>query len=547
MSNLYDDDITNLNNSFDKSFDKSFDESFDKSVDDSKRLQSIKTIMSIFSNDIQKEYINNYTPYFEFIENNKVTNDKDKLLPQTISYKKIKSYFEPIVNLNTQDDFINFSNNNIDKNSYSKNSNNEIIFKNSRDNLKQKYNPNIFDLYEIINLKDNLCNLNNQNINCHIGNLNYNQLKNVLLNGFKNVVYNLNKNRNIKKPFGKGKLDLLKYISIICSKDSSHLNNYDEYIKNHIGKDQKRDVIFINNHDISHFIKNNNIFPHELKEFNKVSNTDYTNVIALYILGLLNEYSQYKDDIYDILIKILLLLHQGIFGEIDILTKNFTNQYVNEINDINGETIVNNIITNSSSTIEKYIKEKKKKIQNKENINEEENEDTQSNIFTPYEDAYNKVVNKYTYIIINGKEISLYVVLYYTFSIITSDGDIFNNGNNLGVLHFDILNNTYEFKYFINNFSLHNPNINIPTKYQQLKENINENKGKIAIGSTLGLLGLSAIPIMLLLGGNKTKKNKGGKQRKIKTYRHKKYLTRHKKYNNKKRNKKRKTLKHKKY
>lgn len=89
---------------------------------------------------------------------------------------------------------------------------------------------------------------------------------------------------------------------------------------------------------------------------------------------------------------------------------------------------------------------------------------------------------------------------------------------NIDLSSFDI-HNEFKTKYNINdksfanirstNFVNFNTNINNiqPTKFQQLKETINENKKSTAIGTAVGLTLLSAIPMALLLGG-KSKKNK---------------------------------------
>jgi hypothetical protein len=66
-------------------------------------------------------------------------------------------------------------------------------------------------------------------------------------------------------------------------------------------------------------------------------------------------------------------------------------------------------------------------------------------------------------------------------------------------------------------FNYDNYNYN-PTKYEQIKEVVGENKTSTAVGSLLTLGALSAIPLALLLGGKKTKKRfkRGRRRRTIK-------------------------------
>lgn len=485
------------------------------------RLNAIKEIVHMFNNDIQKDYIDKYTPYLKFINNNTVNDNVDESLPQTESYKKIKSYFNPIINLKTYDDFVNFSNN--DSNNFDDlGTNGEYVnindtnFKEKVNDIsstgikKTRYKPSVNDLYSNINVSNNLCSISGQNISCHVGNINYEQLKNALSDGFENVLNKLDNDKSIQKPFGRGKIDLLKYISIICSKDISELPKYDSYIKKQIGKDMfLRDTIFINNDNLSTHLNSNDVLSNALVT---IQRTDRTNIIALYILGILDKYKYSINDMYDILMKILLLLHQGIPGEIQILIMKYNIEIVKEINEF---CDTQNCSINKINDLGLIFSLEK------------------DDIFEPY-NANGLVTNKYIKIIINENEISVYSVFYGIFNVVSNDyTEAFKAGHNLSVLHFDILNNTYDFKYLITSLNIHNPIMS--SKYENFKENIKQNKTKVGLGSALALGALSAIPIMLLLGGNKTKKKNKNKnknnRRKNKTHHHRKNLTKNKNKN----------------
>jgi len=122
---------------------------------------------------------------------------------------------------------------------------------------------------------------------------------------------------------------------------------------------------------------------------------------------------------------------------------------------------------------------------------------------------------------------------------------------------FDLIKNEYYIKDYLFKFTpeinISNDNNNIFINQNINRENINneninreninneniisKNKGKVAIGSTLGLIALSAIPIALLLGGKTKKYNKiKNKYRKNKQTRiHKKHKTHRKNKQYKKR------------
>ena len=484
----------------------SVDEETNLNKVDNIKLNVVEEIQKLFTNNIQKDYISKYTPYENMIDKNIIDEDiideyKDTSFPQTKSYKKLKD---------------NFSN----------------------------YNQKILDLYDIdsINKKkltNNICEVNSKNINCYIGNVNLQQLSNGFRNGFENALISLDNDTTINKPFGKGKLDLLKYMSIMASRDKSALNNYDAYLKNQIGKDVlDRDVFLINDEFILETMKQNKTFGNALKK-NKLINSDKTNIIALYILReLFNKTnSKYTEEqMYDILMTILPLLHQGLHGEIQILLNDYINKIIDEINDPNLYLL--NITLPKS---------------NDDKINYEE---------------YKKS-NKYLKLIINENEISIYSVMYSKF-VFAGNIDPFTDGHFFSVLHIDILNKTYEIKYLTldinyknieylspnnlspNNLSPNNlsPNELSSTKFDKIKENVSYNKSSVAIGTLLTLGALSAIPIALLLGGKRTKRRlMKEKRRKNKTHRRKQIKTRNKKYNyknnkNNKNNKKRRTMRY---
>lgn len=459
---------------------------------DNIRLNVVKEIKKLFTNDIQKDYISKYTPYENMIDKNIIDEDipdedKDTSFPETESYKKLK------------------------------------------DKFSKNYNEKILDLYDIdsINaekLTNNICEVNSKNINCYIGNVNLQQLSNGFRNGFENALISLDNDRTINKPFGEGKLDLLPYMSIMASRDKSALNNYDAYLKNQIGKDVlDRDVFLINDEFILETMKQNETFGDALKK-NKLINSDKTNIIALYILRELSNKtnSKYtKEQMYDILMTILPLLHQGLHGEIQILLNEYINKITNEINDPNLYVL---------------------------NITLPKSDDDKIN----YKEYKNS--NKYLKLIINENEISIYSVMYSKF-VFAGNIDPFVDGHFFSVLHIDILNKKYEIKYLTLDVNYKNIEYLSPnelssndislTKFDKIKENISDNKSSVAIGTLLTLGALSAIPIALLLGGKRTKRRlMKEKRRKNKTHRRKQIKTRNKKYNykNNKNNKKRRTI-----
>jgi hypothetical protein len=395
---------------------------------------------------------------------------------------------------------------------------------------KLAVNPtsDILDLYYIDERKldvNNICKNDKENINCFIGNVNLQQLKNGFSSGFENALDLLDKDSTINKPFGKGKLDLLEYISIIASRDTREINRYDKYLKDQVGKDMRRDVVIINNYDMSHILKQNEIlkkfydFHDEEKKDNKnnvlLTNEDCTNIVALFILGELNDKLGIKltiTEIYDKLMLLLTLLHQGIPGEIQILLKKYNKKIVDKINsNFEDEHI--------------YTMDINKPEANDERIN-----------YIEYNNS-----NKYIKLIIEEDEISLYSVIYTRFIITGNFDEPIRDGHYFAVLHMNILNETYEIKYLTMNINCINYNYN-PTKFEKIKENISENKATTSVGTLLTLGALSAIPVALLLGGEKTRKRSRRKQRKIKTYKQKQRKTKNK---NNKRNKKnkRKTFK----
>jgi hypothetical protein len=448
---------------------------------DNNDLTLINEMISMFTDEIQKDYISKYLVSF----------------PPSKSYEKIK------------------------------------------ENFSEKPTRNIVELYDVDEQKlniNNVCKFNKENIHCFIGNVNLQQLANGFSDGFENALDLLDKDTTINKPFGKGKIDLLKYISIIASRDASELNKYDTYLKNQIGKDMRRDVLIINNYDISRKLRDNEILKYffsgetiKMKQNNEnaleLTNNDCTNIVALLILGELNEKLRRKlsmKEMYDKLMLLLTLLHQGIPGEIQLLLENYTRKIVDKINLEVGDDNLYTI-----------------------NINSPEVKDDSIN----YKEYNNS--NKYIKLIIDENEISLYSVIYTRFMF---DGNIetYRDGHYFAVLHMDVLNQTYEIKYLTIDINYVNYNYN-PTKFEKFKETISENKGSTAAGTLLTLGALSAVPIALLLGGKESRRLRriGRKQRRIKTHKrrqrktrnkkNKKYNNNNKKYNNK--NKKHKTLK----
>ena len=429
-------------------------------------------IKYMFPNEIQKDYISKY------FKNN-------KSFPPSKSYEKIKT--------------------------------------------KLSVNPtsDILDLYYIDerNLDiNNICKNDKENINCFIGNVNLEQLKNGFSHGFENALDLLDKDSTINKPFGKGKLDLLEYISIIASRDTGEINRYDEYLKNQVGKDMRRDVVIINNYDISNILKQNKIlkkfYDFEEKKNNEnnlvLTNEDCTNILALFILGELIDKLGIKltiAEIYDKLMILLTLLHQGIPGEIQILLNKYNKKITDKIN-LNFED--EHIYTLD--------------------INKPEVKDDRIN----YEEYNNS--NKYIKLIIEENEISIYSVIYTRFIITGNFDEPIRDGHYFAVLHMNVLNETYEIKYLTMNINYINYNYE-PTKFEKIKETMGENKASIATGTLLTLVAAAAISTALLLGGNKTQRRlRGGNRRKIKTRKQKQRKTRNKNNKRNKKNKRKMTI-----
>jgi hypothetical protein len=409
----------------------------------------IDEIKSLFKYNIQKNYISNYLDSF----------------PPSESYNKIKHY------------------------------------------LSEDTTTNILDLYDLDERKldiNNICKNNKDNINCFIGNVNLQQLTNGFAGGFENVLESLDRDKTIDKPFAKGKIDLLKYISNIASRDRSRIQNYDSYLINQIGKDMRRDTLIINNESINDILMKNDILKYysfnkkkvniddynelmklkndefQLKndEHDKLEHIECTNIIALFILKALFEMENNLTltNMYDKLMLLLTLLHQGMSGEIMTLTNKYYDEIVKKINlELND----NNLL--KISTISPELEDKSVAYKN-------------------YNDK-----NKYTKIIINKNEISIYSVMYNRFIFNKVTDDPHKGGHYFAVLHVDVLNNTYEIKYLTIDINYYNYNYN-PTKYEQIKETVGENKTSTTVGTLLTLGALSAIPLALLLGGKKTKK-----------------------------------------
>lgn len=456
-------------------------------LDINNRLEIAEEVKKLFTNEIQKDYISKYTPYNDII--NKTKDMNDTAFPQTESYKELKSKLS--------------------------------------DNHEQK----LLDLYDIVDitntkkLTNNMCEVDDKNVTCYVGNVSVEQLSNGFRNGYENALRSLDEDSTINKPFGKGKLDLLEYMAIMASRDRSVINKYDKYLKHQIGKDAlERDVFFINGEIILDTVKQNEVFNRTLRT---MPNSDKTNIIALYILRELYDktpYGKNTDKMYDILMTILPLLHQGLHGETQILFTEYINKIKKEIDDPNLHML---------------------------SIKTPENDDKIN--YKQYNNS-----NKYFNLIINENEISVYSVLYSKFVFAGDFPDILTNGHFFSVLHIDILNKQYEIKYFIldtkykkeeyippknfysddlspnsNDFSTNDISTN---KFDNLKEAVTENKLATSAGTLLTLGALSAIPLALLLGGKgkgKRKRTKRrlikGKQRKNQRKTKRKYRTRRRK------------------
>ena len=315
-----------------------------------------------------------------------------------------------------------------------------------------------------------------------------------------------------------------KYISIIASRDTGEINRYDEYLKNQVGKDMRRDVVIINNYDISNILKQNKIlkkfYDFEEKKNNEnnlvLTNEDCTNILALFILGELIDKLGIKltiAEIYDKLMILLTLLHQGIPGEIQILLNKYNKKITDKIN-LNFED--EHIYTLD--------------------INKPEVKDDRIN----YEEYNNS--NKYIKLIIEENEISIYSVIYTRFIITGNFDEPIRDGHYFAVLHMNVLNETYEIKYLTMNINYINYNYE-PTKFEKIKETMGENKASIATGTLLTLVAAAAISTALLLGGNKTQRRlRGGNRRKIKTRKQKQRKTRNKNNKRNKKNKRKMTI-----
>jgi hypothetical protein len=445
------------------------------------RLNGIKEIINLFSNPIQKDYISKYTPYLKLYSTNDITNiNNDISLPQTESYLKIKNYFKPISSIKTKEDFNDFIEDRLNNDSM-----------NINDDETQHLNRNKYSINSLLDFynvndpnfnTDGMCNVNRENINCHIGNVNVDQLANGFMNGYDNIIDSLKNDKTINEPFATGKIDLLKYISIIASRDISQMSRYDSYLKNQVGKDiLERDLLIVNDEVIMDIIEDNDVFKNSLPNFN---NQDRTNMVALFILGALDKNFKTSLSIiqmYDILMKILLLLHQGIPGEIQILFTNYTSKIASEINNINGNIGKIDILTPRPVNTDDSVNYK----------------------------SLRSIRNKYTKIIINENDISIYVVFYSKFLYVGGDFDPFDDGHFFFVLHFDVLNNFYELNYLTCDINYKNFNYD-PTKLDKIKENMSDNKTAATTGTLLALGALSAIPLALLLGGKYTKRMRGG-------------------------------------
>ena len=440
-----------------------------------KNEELINEMKNVFQHPIQKDYISNYLDSF----------------PQSPSYNKIKEM------------------------------------------LNAEHSTDILQLYDVDNTKidmNNLCkinenNENNENIECFMGNVNLQQLANGFMNGSENVIDLLDKDQNIIKPFAKGKLDLLKYISIIASRDESVITNYDEYLKSQIGKDIMRDELIINNRYISHILKSNSIFQYFYDTTGKLSYIDRTNILSLEILRELidklgNKLNQ--EEIYDKLMLLSILLHQGIHAETLLIFNKYIKEIVKKINKNNRNYELHNVIFISP-----------------DGVKNEPDLEIKTSVHDP---KPNDKMYKFIKLVINNDEISITSMLYRKFVFIGDFDNPYIDGHFFSVLHFDILNLTYEIKYLTIDI---NYQYIPPTKFDKIKENISKNKPAVTAGTLLTLGALSAIPIALLLGGRKTRKrlfkkyknNKNNKNKNNKNKKSKKINKRNKTKKNNKNNK----------
>jgi hypothetical protein len=483
---------------------------------ENEKQKVIDDLIEKYDNPIQLDYINNYTDF------NDIDGKNSKLseyIPITNIIEKIYDNIKQCYNIKSEDDFYMYINN--------------INISSINEKLESKFIRETNDINKIFNLSSPKI---DNNI-LHYGNVDYS----LVLESFKNSNFInshkfLDEVENINKPFSVSTLNIDKFIGYILYLRARISSNYStekfvtDFLKEQINKDVLRQHTYINDNLI------NDKFP-------KNKGLDLLNVYAnIFNLNLLEVIENKMSVDHD---------NDEKYNLMNICTISTIQHVVSWFSDS-----LMAILLNSNE------------------INTSDDAGILMDAGLPENNEYydNGSDNKFCKIYIDKQIQKINIIVYNnitTYSVL----DLLskkNFGNLYYVIEFDIPSNQVFLKYFCFDYNIlkHNEwvneiinlnnytNVNINNNQNINRENINreninreninreninneninreniisKNKGKVGIGSALGLMALSAIPIALLLGGKTKKCNKiKNKYRKNKQTRiHKKHKT-HKK------------------
>jgi hypothetical protein len=449
--------------------------------------------VSKFDSEIQLHYINNYTsfdPVTSHIDSN------NKLLPNTRIVQEIYNNWKKCYKLTSDEDFENYIVNDND-------------FPLDREMTGQKFSvnsDNIFDAsnYDVEIIGDKL----------HYGNVEMSQVFDSFKNNnFTNSFKYLDGIAEISEPFSIIKLNIVKFTAYILYKQSTSIGNklinkfIEDDLKTQINKDVLRQHIYINEELINDkFIKNDPYLPDNY----------HVNIFNLNLLESIDRISPSSNDGYK----------YNLMNMIGILMIQFVFEFFNEV--------------------------LSKKILSSLQIKTHEEVSVNVNISPPMnDDNYtNGSDNKYNKIYIDNENQKVITVSYNRISFQSFDDEsmtVHLLGYIYFVLEYDIVKNTVSMKYVSveYDYKKHNEKIDEilntiqlrkqqdenrlrirqenllrqqqenslqeqPTKFQQIKETIGDNKTATTAGTLLALGALSAIPLALLLGGKHTSKRMRG-------------------------------------
>jgi hypothetical protein len=476
-----------------------------KNNDYEKKHKLKQHLLQYFNNPAQIHYMKTYM----FIDKNTDNIDAQfTLFPMTKSYKKYMSNLIKLTKVKNENYLQEIMSSNYDTIMSDEELKNELSKLSNITYDKQGHKPKFTELFDVEIDVANSCMIHNDKVMFHIGNLNFDEFKREL-NDDPNSYHNINENLNKKglPPFAKGTIPLDKYISLLAFDESKTIYKISTILKIRLGSDVQRMDYFINDKSIKQLFKDYGLY--DIYENYSVSLTCCEIFMLLFLDEIYKIYENEPDAInlsYELLMSIIVQI-QGIWGVISTqLQHDYFSEISNEINKINSlqNKIHDIFIQNSASHYD----------------------DT-----TYFVDMIKKYgYQRYTKLKISPNEVNAHFVTQTPIAIMHIPDDDPNASINYGTtdisvgniffsnLEFDYLKNTYQinnlmihvdYKYYppINDHSINDIN---PSKYQQIKETIGDNKSATTAGTLLALGALSAIPLALLLGGKHTSKRMRG-------------------------------------